>query len=92
MGWGEWMVINPSLQEELELEKTIRCVTANGDDDKVRQLCASLLRQNWFQQQLIRQATGHIAKLELEDFLRSTSKLPRPIQRLRRWFRQCPID
>lgn len=92
MGWGEWMVINPSLQQELELEKTIRCITAHDDGDKVRQLCASLLRQNWFQQQLIRQATGHIAKLELEDFLRSTSELPGPIQRLRRWFRQCPVD
>lgn len=86
------MVINPSLQQELELEKTIRCVTAHDDGDKVRQLCASLLRQNWFQQQLIRQATGHIAKLELEDFLRSTSERPRLIQRLRHWLGKGFVD
>jgi len=82
MTWGQWMVINPSLQQELELERSIRCIAAHEDTAKVRTLCASLMRQNWFQQQLIRQATGHIAKLELEGFLSSTSKRPGPIQRL----------
>jgi hypothetical protein len=82
MTWGEWMVITPSLQQELELERSIRCIAGHEDTAKVRTLCASLMRQNWFQQQLIRQATGHIAKLELEGFLGSTSKRPGPIQRL----------
>jgi len=83
------MVITPSLQQELELEKSVRCITGDADERKVRQLCASLLRQNWFQQQLIRQATGHIAKLELEDFLASTRQRPGLIQRLIHWLQRC---
>ena len=76
------MVITPSVRQELELEHSIRCVEAHEDSSKVRALCASLMRQNWYQQQLIRQATGHIAKLELEDFLSSTRQGPNLIQRL----------
>lgn len=87
MAWGNWMVITPSLQQELELEKSIRCITGTGDEAKVRQLCASLLRQNWLQQQLIRQATGHIAQLELADFLRSSQR-PGLVQRLGHWLQR----
>jgi hypothetical protein len=35
----------------------------------VAHLCASLIRQNAYQSKLIQQATGHIAKLEMEQFL-----------------------
>ena len=84
MAWGEWMVVNPSLQQQLELEKTVRDVTSYHDTEKVRSLCASLMRQNYYQQQLIRQATGHIARLEMEDFL-SSSKRPRLIERFFPW-------
>jgi hypothetical protein len=89
MAWGEWMVINPSLQQELELEKSIRCIAASEDTAKVRDLCASLLRQNWFQQQLIRQATGHIAQLEMQEFLGCASERPGLVQRLLGRFRRC---
>lgn len=87
MSWGEWMVINPSLQQELELEKSIRCILASDDSAKVQSLCGSLLRQNWYQQQLIRQATAHIARLEMEQFLGSASKSPSLVKRLRSWLR-----
>lgn len=81
MTWGQWMLITPSLQQELELEKSVRCIAASEDTAKVRELCVSLLRQNWFQQQLIRQATGHIANLEMQEFLGCVSKPPGLIQR-----------
>ena len=86
MTWGEWMVITPSLQQELELERSIRCVAAHEDTEKVRTLCVSLMRQNWLQQQLIRQATGHIAKLEMQEFLGCVSKRPGLVQRFFRSF------
>jgi hypothetical protein len=87
MAWGDWMVITPSVRQELELEHSIRCVEASDETAKVRALCASLMRQNWYQQQLIKQATGHIAKLELEDFLGRTRRRPNLIQRLLSPFR-----
>lgn len=83
MAWGEWMVVNPSLQQQLELEKVVRDVTSHHDIDKVRSLCASLMRQNYYHQQLIRQATGHIARLEMEGFLGSCQR-PGLVERLRR--------
>jgi len=85
MSWGKWMVVAPSLQQELELEKSIRCILASDDAAKVQSLCGSLLRQNWYQQQLIRQATGHIAKLEMEQFLGNACKSPSLVQRLHSW-------
>lgn len=84
MAWGEWMVVNPSLQQQLELEKTVRDVTSHHDADKVRSLCASLMRQNYYHQLLIRQATGHIARLELEGFLSSCER-PGFVERLFPW-------
>jgi hypothetical protein len=33
MGWADWMVINQSLEEELELEKNVRDVQSCDDGD-----------------------------------------------------------
>ena len=62
MGWADWMVVNQSLEEELELEKNIRDVQGCEDDDALRTLCVSLVRTNWHQAKLLQQAVGHIAE------------------------------
>jgi hypothetical protein len=85
MSWGEWMVVTPSLQQQLELEKTVRDVTGHHDIERVRSLCASLMRQNYYYQQLIKQATGHIAQLEMQEFLSSAGQRPRLVERLLPW-------
>lgn len=90
MAWGEWMVVSPSLQQQLELEKTVRDVTSHQDVERVRNLCASLMRQNYYHQLLIKQATGHIAKLEMQEFLSSACQRPGLVQRLLRLIdRRC---
>ena len=64
MGWADWMVINQSLEEELELECNVRDVQTCTDEDALRTLCISLVRTNWHQAKLLQQAVGHIAELD----------------------------
>ena len=64
MGWADWMVVNQSLEEELELEKNVRDVQSCDDGDALRTLCVSLVRTNWHQAKLLRQAVGHIGELD----------------------------
>ena len=64
MGWADWMVVNQSIEEELELEKNVREVQNCTDGDALKSLCVSLVRTNWHQQKMLRQAVGHIGELD----------------------------
>ena len=64
MGWADWMIVNQSLEEELELEKNVRDVKNCTDEDALKSLCVSLVRTNWHQQKMLRQAVGHIGELD----------------------------
>jgi hypothetical protein len=64
MGWADWMVINQSLEEELELERNVRDVQGCSDESALKALCVSLVRTNWHQAKLLRQAVGHIGELD----------------------------
>jgi hypothetical protein len=75
MTWGDWMVVNFSIEEELQIESQSRSVFNCKDSSEVARLCSALVKQNAYYQKLLRQATGHIAKLELEAFLTEEAKL-----------------
>ena len=64
MGWADWMVVHQSLEEELELERNVRDVQGCTDEDALKALCASLIRTNWHQAKLLKQAVGHIGSLD----------------------------
>ena len=66
MTWGDWMVVNLTMEEELRIEQQARSILAASDEDQVRDLCAALSKQNAFQQKLIKQAVRHITELELK--------------------------
>ena len=36
MGWAEWMIVNQSLEEELELERNVRDVQGCSDGECVK--------------------------------------------------------
>lgn len=59
-----WMQIDIPLSQELNLEATVREVSGHPDTQKVRDLCASLIRQNFYQQRLLNAAISHISELE----------------------------
>ena len=64
MGWADWMIVKQSLEEELELERSVRDVQGCTDESALRALCVSLVRTNWHQAKLLRQAVGHIGELD----------------------------
>ena len=64
MGWADWMIVNQSLEEELELERHVREVKGCGDEDALRTLCVSLVRTNWHQAKLLNQAVAHIGEID----------------------------
>jgi hypothetical protein len=64
MGWADWMVVNQSLEEELELERNVREVQSCGDEVALRALCVSLVRTNWHQAKLLTQAVRHIGEID----------------------------
>ena len=64
MGWADWMVVTKSLEEELQLEKTVREIQTCDDIEMLSQMCVAMARQNWHQSKLLKQAVGHIASLD----------------------------
>ena len=70
MSWGQWMMVSWTIEEELQLEAQSRSALHHHDDEAVRNLCASLIKQNAYYTRLLKQATGHIAELEMSDYLR----------------------
>jgi hypothetical protein len=74
MSWGKWMIVEFSIEEELQIESQARTVLGCNDSKEVARLCSSLVKQNAYYQKLLRQATGHIAELEMIAFLDEDAK------------------
>ena len=64
MGWADWMIIEQSLEEELQLEKIVREIKGCNDKDVLMQLCVAMAQQNWHHSKLLRQAVNHIATMD----------------------------
>jgi hypothetical protein len=64
MGWSDWMVFNPSMEEQLALERQARAALSHDNERQVRELCASLIKQNFAHQSLLIKAVGRIIELE----------------------------
>jgi len=67
MGWADWMVVTQTLEEELDLEISVRDIQGCKDDDALRTMCVSLIRTNWHQAKLLQQAVGHIAEIDASE-------------------------
>jgi len=64
----DWMVVKPSLEEELTLERSVREIEDCDNADVLSQLCVAMARQQWHQGKLLKQAVGHIALMEAVFF------------------------
>lgn len=64
MGWADWMVVNQTLEEELEVERSVREVNNCSDEKVLKSLCTALVRQSWHQSKLLSQAVGRIGELD----------------------------
>ena len=67
-----WMIIDPSLEQKLNLECSCRRVCEETDVDYLQSLCVALIKQNWHQGILLKQAVEHIAHLDSLDLESAT--------------------
>lgn len=76
MSLSDWMVPQLSLSAELQVRHSVDTLQTKGADniEQTVKLACSLVQQNAVQQAIIRQATAHIARLEMEQFLGSAAK------------------
>ena len=64
----DWMIIEPSLEAQLNLECSCRGIKEGTDLAQVKSLCVALMQQNFYQGLMLRQAVDRIAHLESFDF------------------------
>jgi hypothetical protein len=64
MGWADWMVVEQTLEEELQLEKTVREIKSCDDKQALMDLCVAMAQQNWHHAKMLRQAVNHIASMD----------------------------
>jgi len=69
MAWSKWMVVTLTLEEQLQLESQSRSALNHPNKNEISKLCSSLIKQNAYQSQLIKQAVKYIAELEAKEFL-----------------------
>ena len=73
-GWGHWMVVEPSLEAELELERGKRALQAGSAAD-VLTMAMKLWRLTIHQDAIIRGAVRRIAELEAQAALSGSGPL-----------------
>ena len=64
MAWADWLVVEQSLEEELELERIVRGIRNTTDLKQLQELCAAMTRQQWHQRKLLCQAIERIAEFD----------------------------
>ena len=65
----DWMIIEPSLEAQLNLECTCRGIREATDLAQMQELCVALTQQNFHQRLLLKQAVTHIGALESQNIL-----------------------
>jgi len=65
----DWMIIEPSLEAQLNLECSCRGIKDATDLVEMQNLCVALIQQNFYQRLMLRQAINHIGALESQNIL-----------------------
>ena len=60
----DWLIVEPSLEQELKLELEERAILISDDHQETANLCASLWRQNWYKDEILKNCLGKIGELE----------------------------
>ena len=71
MSWADWLVPTVSDEQQFEIEKYRRILTAMADQDPKRlaQIACSMMKHNIMLQSILTKATGHITALEADQAL-----------------------
>ena len=64
MTWAKWLVVEPTLEQELKLEADCRAILQDQNLEQVAKFCTILQRKTWVQEQIIKQSIDKICELE----------------------------
>ena len=64
----DWLIVEPTLEQKLNLECTCRGIMQQTDLEQMQVLCVALTKQNWHQSMILKQAVQHIAQLDAWEF------------------------
>jgi len=79
MTWANWLIPTVTLNDELRLETQVRSLRACKDLQQVSDLAVMLLRQNYSYSEIIKNATRHIAELEMREMLMDFKNTAQPV-------------
>ena len=60
----DWLVIEATPEQDFKLEREAREILSSEDHERVAEFCASLHRQSWAKDQIIKNCIGKIGDLE----------------------------
>ncbi len=76
MAWAKWLIPTVTLNDELRIETQVRSLRACKDLQQIIDLSVMMLRQNHSYSEIIKNATRHIAELELREMLVESKRNP----------------
>ena len=76
MTWANWLIPTVTLNDELRIETQVRALRGCKDLQQITELAAMLVRQNHSYSEIIKNATRHIAELELREMLVEPERNP----------------
>ena len=59
-----WLSLKQTKEEEFQMEVDTRDILNSEDLEEVRRLCATLYKENWAKDQLLKSCLGRIGELE----------------------------
>jgi len=69
MAWANWLIPAVTLNDELRIETQVRALRGCKDLQQITELAVMLVRQNYSYSEIIKNATRHIAELEMREML-----------------------
>ena len=69
MAWANWLIPTVTLNDELRIETQVRALRGCKDLQQIAELAVMLVRQNYLYSEIIKNATRHIAELEMREML-----------------------
>jgi len=69
MAWANWLIPTVTLNDELRIETQVRALRGCKDLQQITELAVMLVRQNYSYSEIIKNATRHIAELEMREML-----------------------
>jgi len=76
MTWANWLIPTVTLNDELRIETQVRALRGCKDLQQITELAVMMVRQNYSYSEIIKNATRHIAELELREMLMESKRNP----------------